>query len=297
MSDAFRVVSSSSFADLAKNDEGFWRTAIGARVIHRALGQGEILDIVGSGNHLQVIIRFASGAGRFALTPYKASIFYGTLATIAFSIEALAKLQQFQLEREEKRLEEVQLAAQRDLQRRVDLERLRVQAKELSASRREVGFSKGKASNRADRARELQQEIAALRRQLANAYQHRDDVTIHRIRQELLERRLDFCRVLRDRSPQEVEALRAQYQRQMLGEFGDAGSYRNVCWACSTPVDAEANDRCQPCTWLVCACGACLCPGFSGGPSRSLVECTSQIERLGNEVYTRLVGERNRQRY
>ncbi|HEY8597842.1 MAG TPA: hypothetical protein VIL85_05385 [Thermomicrobiales bacterium] len=143
--------------------------------------------------------------------------------------------------------------------------------------------------SRADRARRIQADIGRLLTQLSALASNGEQEQIKLKRQQLLELRLAFCLALRNRTSAELDHLRALYSQQMLGKFDLGTGYQNACWACKAPVKAEANDRCPNCTWLTCACGACLCPGYMGGMGRNIEDCENQIELLSYEMYEQLL--------
>ena len=111
---------------------------------------------------------------------------------------------------------------------------------------------------------------------------------IELISQRLYERRIEFCKSLRDHTPEEMDRLRELYLRQMQRDTSAATGYRSVCWLCGTEVHESANDKCQCCGWLVCACGACLCPGYKGR-HKSIYDCEHQMALLGDTRYEQLL--------
>ncbi|HSH80842.1 MAG TPA: hypothetical protein VLA19_20115 [Herpetosiphonaceae bacterium] len=146
----------------------------------------------------------------------------------------------------------------------------------------------GSRPGRVHAAHQIQRDIGDLRTQLRGAYRRNDQAGIRHIRERLLAKRLAFCSALRPRSPEEVAELRASYLQQMQHEYGAIEAYRSACWACATPVDSATNDYCGGCGWLICACGACQCPGKYNFVTRDHSECHKQPLLLGAENYRRL---------
>lgn len=144
--------------------------------------------------------------------------------------------------------------------------------------------------SKADLQRQLQRKIGALRSRLGKASFQLDTEPAEQIRRQLVNLRVEFCKLLRPRSQEELEEMRLRYTQQVVGEIGADERYSSGCWVCSTPITDTMNDRCSNCGWFICGCGACKSPyvndyGDSEGWYVLTRGCLEQQKRLGPEVY------------
>jgi hypothetical protein len=135
----------------------------------------------------------------------------------------------------------------------------------------------------AGRVRALQKEIGGYRAELAGAMRAQNRESVGRLRSALVEKRLEFFKLLRRRTPAELDSMRLRLVSDVKHETGLSLPYHNVCWACKADVDSATNDRCPECTWYICYVDvACKSPRFGA--------CRAQAERMGQSIYESLGG-------
>lgn len=145
----------------------------------------------------------------------------------------------------------------------------------------------------------IQNNIRTLRYYLDRELTNNNTVEATELRHKLVDQRIEFYKLDRFWTPNDLEQLRVRYIRQTEGDNGVKVKYKSWCWVCGSPIADGTNDKCTNsiCGWYICACGACLCPDWKDNTEESVKhvrqsECEGQRERLGFETYEKLLQER-----